>query len=287
MGTQVSPQLRAVADTVVKKCGLKTAVLSGIVPDTRHLDNGGYHCSVEDLRRFGNAGDYSNTRTDDKNFNIPYAAAFDVTMSTADMKKAYRRIYAVWKDKSDPRRKYFNAVNCWDGAGDAVRLDFKINLAKYASPDHKWHVHGDWPRRYVRDPKAARAWISVFAGETKASWIAREEKPPAPKPPSVPAQPIGTAQPVVNAKPPVKPAPKVHKPGSRLLQYKPGKTVLQGEDVAYVQRYVGPKQAGVANGVAGARFRTAVIWYQRMRGLKADGIVGAATWRAMGIKNNL
>jgi hypothetical protein len=281
MATLVSPTLRSVADAVVGKSGLPSAVLSGIVPDSRHLDNGGYHCSVEDLKRYGNGGDYSNTRVDDKNFNVKYGAAFDVTMSTADMKKAHKRIYAVWKDRSDPRRKYVNAVNCWDGSGDAVRLDFKKNTVGYASPDHTWHTHNDMPRRYLLDPKAARAWISMYAGEGKATWIAREEKPPTKPTESAPVKkPVAT-------KPATKPAAKVFKPGSRVLQYVPGKAVLSGEDVAYAQRYIGAKKAGPANGRAGARFRAAVRWYQDMRGLKADGVVGGKTWAAMGIKTNL
>jgi hypothetical protein len=286
MATLVSPQLRSVADAVVKKSGLSSAVLSGIVPDSRHLDNGGYHCSIKDLIRFGNGNDYSNTRIDDKGFNTQYGAAFDVTMSTADMKKAHKRVYAVWKDRSDPRRKYINAVNCWDGSGDAVRLDFKKNTAGYASPDHKWHTHNDMPRRYLLDPKAARAWISMYAGEGKATWIAREERPAAKPTESAPVKTPAT-KPVASTKPAAKPAPKVYKPGSRVLQYTPGKAVLKGEDVTFVQRFIGAAHAGAADGVAGAKFRAGVIWYQRMRGLKADGAVGAATWRAMGIKNAL
>jgi peptidoglycan hydrolase-like protein with peptidoglycan-binding domain len=53
-----------------------------------------------------------------------------------------------------------------------------------------------------------------------------------------------------------------------------------------VQRFIGGR-AGTADGSFGARTRSAVIWYQRMRGLKADGVVGPATFRAMGVKNNL
>jgi hypothetical protein len=281
MATLVSTQLRSVADAIVKKCGFSSAVLSGIVPDSRHLDNGGYHCSVEDLRKFSNQNDYSNIRVDDKNFNVRYGAAVDITMSKADMVKAHKRVYAVWKDRSDPRRKYINAVNCWDGSGDAVRLDFKKNTAGYASPDHKWHTHNDMPRRYLLDPKAAQAWISMYAGESKATWITREEKPAAKPTESAPVKtPVAT-------KPVTKPAPKVYKPGSRVLQYTPGKAVLKGEDAAFVQRFIGGARAGAADGVAGAKFRSGVIWYQRLRGLKADGVVGAATWRAMGIKSSL
>lgn len=282
MATLVSPQLRSIADAIVKKSGFSSAVLSGIVPDRRHLDNGGYHCSVEDLRKHNNQNDYSNSRVDDRNFNVQYGAALDVTMSKKDMVKAYKRVYRVFKDTGDPRRKYINAINCWDGSGDAVRLDFKANKAKYATPDHRWHVHGDLPRRYVRDAKAARAWISVFAGEAKATWIAREEKPARP----TESAPVVT-KPVAHPKPAAKTAPPVHRPGSRVLRYEPGKTVLKGEDVKYVQRYIGAQRAGSADGIAGAKFRSAVRWYQRMRGLKVDGVVGASTWRALGIKTNL
>jgi hypothetical protein len=275
MATLVSTPVRAVADGFVHSCGYKSAVLSGIVPDERHKKNGGYHCSVDDLKAHGNGGDYSNTRPDDKNLNIQYGAAFDVTMSGADMVKSYKRVHAVWADKGDPRRKYINCVNTWDGSGDAVRLDFVVGTAKYASPDHKWHVHGELRRRYLGDPKAARAYISMLKGEAKATWIAREEKPAAAVKPA-PAKPV------------VKPKPAAKRvPGSRVLSYTPGKTVLRGDDVAFVQRFIGPAKAGPADGVAGAKFRAAAIWYQKLRGLKADGIVGAATWEALGVRNSL
>lgn len=172
MTTLVSPQIEWMADQYVHHCGFASAVLSGIQPDPRHLDRGGYHCSVEDLRAHGNADDYSNTRPDDHNFNIKYGAAVDVSMSPADMRLHYQRIHAVWADMSDPRRKYFNAVNTWDGSGDAVRLDFVRNTAGYASPDHKWHVHDETRRRYLLDPVAARAKVSVWRGDTKAMWLA-------------------------------------------------------------------------------------------------------------------
>lgn len=273
MGTQVSAPLRAIADGFVKTSGYPSAVLAGLVPDTRHLANGGYHCSVDDLRAHGNGGDYSNVRPDDKNFNPHYGAAYDVSLSAADMIKNYKRVYAVWKDASDPRRKYVNCINTWPGTGDAVRIDFVTGRIGRASDDHKWHVHGEIRRRYLLDAKAARAHVSMHAGESKAAWIAREETgrpvPPAAAIP-VPPVPAGT-----------------HAPGSRVLRYIPGKTVLSGDDVAFVQRFIGPDRAGTADGVFGARTRSGVIWYQQMRGLTGDGIVGHDTWTAMGVKNSL
>jgi hypothetical protein len=172
MATLVSPQIRWMADQYVNHCGYASAVLSGIAPDQRHLDRGGYHVSVEDLRRFGNGDDYSNSRPDDRNFNIQYGAGVDVSLSPADMRRHHGRIFPVWKDLSDPRRRYFNAVNTWDGSGDAVRLDFVTNTAKFATADHKWHVHDETRRRYLLDDLAVRAKVSVWRGETKAQWLA-------------------------------------------------------------------------------------------------------------------
>lgn len=173
--TLISDELRWTADQIVNHLDYRSAVLSGLAPDSSHLESGGFHCSILVLIAHGNGNDFSNTRAGDKGFNPSYGAAFDVSLSPADMIKAYGRVHAVWADKADPRRVYVNAINGWDGSGDAVRLDFDANVAKYASPDHKWHNHGEIHRRFVRDPKAARAVVSMFKGEPKAAWIAREE----------------------------------------------------------------------------------------------------------------
>jgi hypothetical protein len=196
MATLVSDELEWAVDQIVHHLDYKSAVLSGIKPDPRHLDNGGFHCSIDDLKAHGNGGDYSNTRPSDHGFNPKYGAAFDVSMSKADMIKAYGRIHAVWADHSDPRRRYVNAINCWDGSGDAVRLDFDKNTATRASNDHTWHDHGEVHREYVRDAKALRAVVSIFKGESKAAWIAREERPTE----STPAKPQGVTMAVVTGK---------------------------------------------------------------------------------------
>jgi hypothetical protein len=175
--------IRAIADAY------GSGVVSGIVPDSAHLDNGGYHCSINDLIAHGNGGDYSNTRSEDKAPPVTttgktFAAAGDISMSTADMIKFYGRVRPVYNDTSDPRRKYINAINCWDGSGDAVRLNFKTNTVGTASADHKWHNHLDQPRMYidtarnlVEAEKAARALISVCTGQSKAAWLQQEEAP--------------------------------------------------------------------------------------------------------------
>jgi LysM repeat protein len=201
---QASPLMRDAVKTVEKT--FKSAVFAGIVPDPRHLKHGGYHVCFNHLVAHGNADDYSNRRKLDESTAFTLAGrglscASDVSLSRADMMRLHANVRRVYLDHTDPRRKLINAINCWDGSGDAVRYDFQGNTAGYASPDHKSHTHGDFPRAYVdahRDAKTAaksmRAWVSVVTGEAKAVWVAREE----PKPAAAPAKP---PPPVVKPKP--------------------------------------------------------------------------------------
>lgn len=90
------------------------------------------------------------------------------------------------------------------------------------------------------------------------------------KPPAVPPKPI--PRPVT-----------VYKVGTRVLKYVPGQPLMRGDDVEFVQRFVGKNHMGKPDGIAGPNFRSGVAWYQKMRGIKADGVVGRDTWRQMGI----
>lgn len=182
MATLISEPMRWMADQVVHQCGYRSAVLSGLSPDSGHLARGGFHCSIDDLYAHGNGADYSNTRPNDHGYNPHYGAAMDVSFAKADMVLAFARVHEVWADHADPRRLYVNAINGWDGGGDATRLDFDAGTAKYASPDHRWHAHAEVHRRFVLDPKATRAVVSIFKGESRQAWTAREESGFAPKP---------------------------------------------------------------------------------------------------------
>lgn len=51
-----------------------------------------------------------------------------------------------------------------------------------------------------------------------------------------------------------------------------------GRDVQYAQRWIGPSKAGPADGYFGPKTEAGVKWYQHMRGIKVDGIVGPVTW---------
>lgn len=140
-----------------------SAVLSGIVGDLAHKARGGYHISREDQP----TSNYSVTRTDDKPGNGPSdrAAAIDMTMSTSDMIKCHTRLRTFWKN-NDPRMKYINAWNGWDGAGDAGRYDVVKHTIGVATDDHKWHIHLEIRRKYVNDTTAMKAILSMLKGES-------------------------------------------------------------------------------------------------------------------------
>ncbi len=73
-----------------------------------------------------------------------------------------------------------------------------------------------------------------------------------------------------------------HVPGSRTLEMR--SPALTGADVLFVQRWIGTARCGPADGAYGPNTRTGVVWYQRMRGLAVDGVVGPRTWRNMGVR---
>jgi hypothetical protein len=170
----------------------KSAVLSGIVGDLAHKARGGYHISRQDQPKTN----YSVIRTDDKPGNGPNdrAAAIDMTMSTADMKKCHVRLRDSWKNRAkDPRWKYINAWNGWDGEGGAGRYDVITGNVSTATSDHKWHIHLEIRRKYVNDMTAMRAILSLLKGEPYSA--------PKPATPATPTKP--TTPPVVAPKPPV------------------------------------------------------------------------------------
>lgn len=155
-----------------------SAVLSGIVGDLAHKKRGGYHISRQDQ----SSTNYSVTRPDDRLGPSDRASAIDMTMSTADMIKCHKRLRTCFQNRAnDPRIKYINAWNGWDGQGDAGRYDVVRGTVGTATADHKWHIHLEIRRRYVNDRKAMEAILSMLRGEPYTI-----TKPPTPANPSVP-----------------------------------------------------------------------------------------------------
>ncbi len=83
-----------------------------------------------------------------------------------------------------------------------------------------------------------------------------------------------------------KPAkPGTHKAGSRRLQVQ--SPALTGEDVGYVQRWIGVDHCGPVDNVFGKRTQAGVRWYQQYRGMTGkavSGVVDSVTWSHMKIK---
>jgi len=59
---------------------------------------------------------------------------------------------------------------------------------------------------------------------------------------------------------------------------------MSGDDVVFIQRWIGPDHCGKADGDFGPNTAAGVRWYQRMRGIQVDGEVGPQTWGQMGVK---
>jgi hypothetical protein len=127
---------------------------------------------------------------------------------------------------------------------------------RYTGPDpHTGHAH--FSSRYDGLAASGKQWgVSATFG------------PGRPTPPTPPTP----ARPVVGGS---------HPAGSRQLSVQTPH--LTGADVAFVQRWIGYARCGQADGDYGPHTAAGVRWYQGIRSLTADGIVGPVTWRNMGV----
>ncbi|MFF0174173.1 peptidoglycan-binding domain-containing protein [Micromonospora profundi] len=144
-------------------------------------------------------------------------------------------------------------------------------------------VDGDFGSRteaWVRDfQKAKKLTVDGLVGPKTVAALRAANKPE-PAKPSTPPKPSTPAKPATPAKPQSKPPAQPRRtPGSRTLRRD-----ATGDDVGFVQRFIGERQCGKADGKFGARTEAGVRWYQKMQGLAADGVVGPRTWRKMGVK---
>lgn len=117
------------------------------------------------------------------------------------------------------------------------------------SNPHDKHIHVSGKSDSASEKSTKRVGLAVLI----------KPKPTAPKP-----QP--------SSKPPAVP---YHANGSRVNSKEKNNV---GSDVALLQRFIGEKQCGPADGRFASRTEAGVKWYQRQRGLKADGIAGPKTW---------
>lgn len=172
MSTNSTPVLRSFAHNWESLPDYPSAVFSGIVGDLAHKLRGGYHISIEDQP----TDNYSVIRADDKappgSWPRDEASAVDMSMNLSDLKKCHARLVNVWKNRdSDPRAKYINAFDGWDGNGSPGRYDMVKGTIEVANDSHKTHEHIEFRRRYVNDTKATAAVLSVVKGETVAQFL--------------------------------------------------------------------------------------------------------------------
>lgn len=173
MATGTTPVLTEGAD-FWEDC-YDSAVCSGIVGDLAHRQRGGYHISIEDQPNTN----FSVIRVDDKappgDWPRDKAAAIDMNLALPDMKVCHARFKAVWLNRhNDPRAKFFNVWNGWDGNGSAGRYNFVTGTIQEATSDHKWHIHLEIRRRYVNSREMLRALKSIVSGETLAQYLGED-----------------------------------------------------------------------------------------------------------------
>lgn len=236
----------------------KSAKISGIVGNAAHQARGGYHIG----RAFQSSSNYSVTRPDDRVGPADAAAAVDMSLSPADMVTCTGRLMAAYNNTSDPRRKYLNAFNGWDGSGNATRFDVYARKMKYASADHKWHIHLELRRKYVNAKVAADAVISLLSGESVASYLKR----------------IGVISTVakVTASPAKLAAPawpgKIYRRNDNM---KPDSGLVKWQ-ARMIAR--GWKSIGAADGKFGPHTESVVRQFQRLCKVSVDGTIGPQTW---------
>ncbi len=71
-------------------------------------------------------------------------------------------------------------------------------------------------------------------------------------------------------------------PGSRDLSLASPRQ--SGDDVRYVQRWIGERRCGKPDGVYGPNTREGLVWYQKMRGITVSGVCDRVTWRNMRVE---
>lgn len=180
-----------------------------------------------------------------------------------------QRLFAAALNPNDPR---LDGVYEFYGQADSDKAVEGYNEWEErnvtSDSSHLWHLHISFLRKYCGDFLQMWAIYTVLIGWTVDQWLASIAATPAPETPPPPHQiPAGLP---------------FYQLGARVLELSDPRT--SGTDVLYVQKFIGPEHCGNADGFFGPKTGAGVRWYQDMRGIKADGIVGPATWRNMGIK---
>jgi peptidoglycan hydrolase-like protein with peptidoglycan-binding domain len=149
-----------------------------------------------------------------------------------------------------------------------VRLAIRHPTTQYVIFDRTiWsRAHGFKPRRYTGpNPHTEHVHVSgrrgrEFETDARAWGLATAPKAPAP------------AQ---------RPAAVGLRPGSRTLRLTEPR--MRGADVRFIQRFIGERQCGPADGVFGPKTEAGVRFYQKLRGVRVNGVCDRTVFRQMGI----
>lgn len=235
-----------------------------------YASKSGYH-GTRNENRSRWPGNYSIREAEDQGGPGDKAAALDWTFPNAQrgdystISKFTKRLLASGQDRNDPR---LDGLREFYGQADSDRAvegwDCRHLVAVTSDPTHLWHLHFSFDRDKVASAagrKVMENLLSVLSGETLASWRQRTGAagPSAPPPPST---------------------PKANAPGTRTLKLTSPQ--MTGDDVKFVQKWIGPERVGTADGIYGPATVAGVKWYQRLRGISVDGEVGRQTWAQMG-----
>ncbi len=227
-----------------------------------YANKSGYH-NTRDANADSN---YSVREVEDRKGPGDKSAALDWTFPDAQrgdyttINRYCGRLMASSRDAHDPR---LDDLREWYGQTDhdshVEGWDCRHLIDITSDTSHLWHIHFSFDRGKVTEFATMRALMSVLRGETVAQWRGSEDyKPTPPKP--IPSGPTGV-------------------PGARELH-----RGLQGEDVRFVQRFIGTRRCGPADADFGPRTEAGVRWYQAMRGIEVDGIVGRDPFRQLGVR---
>lgn len=130
----------------------------------------GYHNKRSNLPK----SDYSVRLAADKT-GPNHAAAIDLSLPPAKMKVYSSRLLKSGKDMKDERGNYLREFYGTINGRSVVGWDFQSVTASTSDTTHLWHIHLSFLRKYLNDPKAFRAVMSILRGESVASWRAKEK----------------------------------------------------------------------------------------------------------------
>lgn len=194
------------------------------------------------------------------------AAALDWTFPDAQrgqygtIDRYTSRLVTSAQNQADPRldlilREFYGQA---DTDSHVEGWDERKDVAVTSDSSHLWHIHFSFTRSRVHDFWSMWALLTVLQGWDVARWrasipgsVAPAPKPPAPKPPA---------------------GLPVHRLGSRVLRNVTPD--MRGTDIQVFQRFVGKL---TPDGIFGDGTERRTREYQRMRGLKVDGVAGPAT----------